>query len=100
VLTRMVMSERGKALTQRDAGELPLDQEWSHIVELDLVPAVTLGETQAAAIRREYGFKGNVLTVRVRQALLFYAIRRWRLDRPDSRLIISEQRVIETGRNK
>src|ERR1700681_3123011 len=63
VLTRMVMSERGKALTQRDAGELPLDQEWSHIVELDLVPAVTLGETQAAAIRREYGFKGNVLTV-------------------------------------
>ena len=49
---------------------------------------------------REYGFKGNVLTVRVRQALIFYAIRRWGLDRTDSRLIISEQRVVQTGPNK
>jgi hypothetical protein len=96
----MVVSGGGKALTQRDAGALPLDREWSHIVELELVPAATLGETQAAAIRREYGFKGNVLAVRVRQALLFYAIRRWGLDRADSRLVISEQRVIQTGRNK
>ena len=47
-----------------------------------------------------YGFKRNALTVRVRQALLFYAIRRWGLDRTDSRLTILEQRVIQTGRNK
>jgi predicted DNA-binding transcriptional regulator YafY len=100
VLTRMAVVESGKTLTKRDAGELPPDKEWSSVVELDLVPAATLGATQAAAIRREYGFKRNALTVRVRQALLFYAIRRWGLDRADSRLTISEQRVIQTGRHK
>ena len=100
VLTRMAVPGSGKALAQRKAGELPLDKEWSTIVEIDLVPAAKLGVTQAAAIRREYGFKGNVLTVRVRQALLFYAIRRWSLDRDDSRLIISEQRVAQTDRSK
>lgn len=100
VLTRMAVVGSEKSPTQRGAGELPPDSEWTNIVELNLVPAVTLGEAQAAAIRREYGFKGNVLAVRVRQALLFYAIRRWGLDRRDSRLIISEQRVIRTGPNK
>ncbi len=94
VFTRMTVPGSGKALVQRPAGGLPPDIEWSNVVELDLVPAAQHGDTQAAAIRREYGFKGNVLVVRVRQALLFYAIRRWGLDRPDSRLVISEKRII------
>lgn len=97
VLTRMAES---KTLTQRHASNLPPDKEWNNIVELDLVPSTALGKTQAAAIRREYGFKGKVLAVRVRQALLFYAIRRWGLDRKDSRLIILEQRTIPNDRNK
>ena len=80
----MAVAGSGKAHTQRHAGELPPDKEWNHIVELDLVPAATLGETQAAAIRREYGFKGNVLAVRVRQALLFYAIRLFDPSRKDT----------------
>ncbi|MEY2394092.1 MAG: hypothetical protein QOF94_437 [Acidobacteriaceae bacterium] len=94
VLTRMA-GGGAKGFPQRAADELPPDREWSNIVELDLIPATSLGVTQAAAIRREYGFKSDVLIVRVRQALLFYAIRRWGLDLPDSRLLISSQRVIE-----
>jgi hypothetical protein len=96
----MAVAGSGKALAQRQAGALPPDQEWNNVVELDLVPAAKLGETQAAAIRREYGFKGKVLAVRVRQALLFYAIRRWGLDRADSRLDILEQRVVQTDGKK
>jgi hypothetical protein len=94
VLTRMTVPSSAKSLQQRPGGELPLDQGWANMVELDLTPAASFGVTQAAAIRREYGFKDKVLTVRVRQALLFYAIRRWGLDRPDSRLSISSERFI------
>lgn len=94
VLTRMAGGS-AKAIPQRSAGELPSDLEWTNLVELDLVPSASLGATQAASIRREYGFKGDVLTVRLRQALLFYAMRRWDLDRPDSRLKVSVQRIIE-----
>lgn len=94
VITR-IASGGATAIRQRPAGELPEDVEWTNLVELDLIPSSLLGATQAASIRREYGFKGQVLTVRVRQALLFYAMRRWDLDRPDSRLTVSGQRVIE-----
>jgi hypothetical protein len=93
VLTRMAVPANAKSLQQRPAGELPIDQEWTNMVELTLTPVAALGAAQAAAIRREYGFKDEVLTIRIRQALLFYAIRRWGLDRPDSRLSISSERV-------
>ncbi len=96
VLTRMVVDAGGnKARGHRPAGDLPDDQEWLSFVEFELCPANSLGKAQAAAIRREYGFKGDTLTVRVRQALVFYAIRRWGLDRSDSRLEIASQRLIQ-----
>ena len=95
VLTRMAVPGGTKFMQERPAGKLPPDQEWNNTVELVLVPAASLGVTQAAAIRREYGFGRDALTIRIRQALLFYALRRWGLDRQDSRLVIKSQRVIE-----
>ena len=77
---------------------MPLDSAWKTFVELDLVPAPALGVAQAAAIRREYGFAKHTLTVRVREALVFYAIRRWGLDRRDSRLSIFAQRKVSQGK--
>jgi hypothetical protein len=99
VLTRMASISTGRrSNASRSAGDLPLDGAWTNFVELDLVPAPTLGIAQAAAIRREYGFEKDTLTVRVREALVFYAIRRWGLDRRDSRLSILEQRKVSQGK--
>lgn len=95
VLSRMAIPSGSKIIQERPAGDLPPDQEWNNAVELVLVPAASLSVAQAAAIRREYGFDQAALTVRIRQALLFYALRRWGLDRQDSRLSIKTQRIIE-----
>ena len=95
VLTRIMPPRDGRGARERPAGDLSPDTEWNSMVELVLVPSASLGVTQAAAIRREYGFSRDVMTVRVRQALLFYALRRWGLDRTDSRLSIKSQRVVE-----
>ncbi|MDZ4321763.1 MAG: hypothetical protein U1A07_23515, partial [Phenylobacterium sp.] len=49
-----------------------------------------LEENQKRAVCWDYGIDGE-LSVTVRRALEFYAIRRWGLDRPESRLSIIER---------
>jgi predicted DNA-binding transcriptional regulator YafY len=93
VIVRMSLPSERSA--DRAPGDLPPDREWKNFVELTLVPAESLGSAKAAAIRREYGFKKETFIVYVRQALLFYALRRWGLDRSDSRLSILSQRIVE-----
>lgn len=84
-----------KVLEARTSTDVPPDIAWECMVELDLGPAPHLGESQAVAVRREYGFTGKRMTVRVREALEFYAMRRWGLDRPDSRLRVVGRRLLE-----
>ena len=76
---------------------LPQDIAWNRFIELDLIPAPHLNALQAAAVRHEYGLVAECLTVRLREALEFYALRRWRLDQSDSRMIVSERRVVTDG---
>ncbi len=73
-----------------DAAELPLDAEWCSWVTLKLAPAPHLEENQKRAVCWDYGIDGE-LSVTVRRALEFYAVRRWGLDRPESRLGIIER---------
>ena len=70
--------------------ELPLDAEWCSWVTLKLAPAAHLEENQKRAVCWDYGIDGE-LSVTFRRALEFYAIRRWGLDRPESRLSIIER---------
>jgi predicted DNA-binding transcriptional regulator YafY len=65
---------------------LPPDRDWHTIARITLKPRQNLSNEQAAAVRREYAFDGDVLIVEVRKALEFYADRRWGLDRPEARL--------------
>lgn len=89
VLSRIALSadqvEAGVEVT-----ELPLDAEWCSWVTLKLAPAAHLEENQKRAVCWDYGIDGE-LSVTVRRALEFYAIRRWGLDRPESRLSIIER---------
>lgn len=82
-----VRIDPGSSFATRPApSPMPLDHAWYTIARIELVPAARLDAGQAAAVRREYGFKGETLIVETRKALEFYADRRWGLDRPDTRL--------------
>ena len=73
------------------AGDLPVDQHWRDKIELVLVPAAHLSPGQKASVRTEYGMQKGELRMSVPRALKIYALRRWGLDRPDSRLALVEE---------
>lgn len=73
-----------------ESGALPPDPDWDTWVSLTLAPALSLGANQRRAVCWDYGIEGHV-TVSVRRALEFYALRRWGLDRPDSRLVVVDR---------
>ncbi len=70
------------------AGELPADVEWNDVIELVLKPAPELSQTQKSTVIQEYAMNYGRLIVRIPKAMQLYAIRRWGLDRPESRLQI------------
>jgi len=65
---------------------LPGDEEWNTLARIFLKPKSDLSVEQADAVRREYGFVGELLCIETRRALEFYADRRWGLDQPHARL--------------
>lgn len=73
------------------AGDLPVDQDWEQNEELILVPAGNLSPEQKACVRREYGMRSGKLKMTIPKALKIYAMRRWGLDQPDSRLAIENE---------
>jgi hypothetical protein len=66
--------------------ELPTDDAWRQMVQVTLRPAANLSPAQVAAVEREFGMKKGLLQVRLPQAMLIYAKRRWGTDRPDARI--------------
>ncbi len=62
------------------------DRDWHGFVELEIAPHPGLTPAQAKAIALDYGLSKGGAKIRVRRALLFYALRRLGLDlRPDAR---------------
>ncbi|MBL0371909.1 hypothetical protein JJB09_07695 [Rhizobium sp. KVB221] len=76
----------GSSLKTRKLEELPFDRDWHTIARISLRPHRNLSQEQAAAVRREYAFDGDVLVVETRKAIELYADRRWNLDRDEARL--------------
>jgi len=56
------------------------DQEWHTSVTLEIGPHPALSDTQAKVIALDYGMRGGKTQIRVRRALLYYALRRLGLD--------------------
>ncbi len=75
-LGRMTGLRREGAATSR----AEQDAAWNRIVTLVLAAHPELGPEQAASVRADFGFPGETLEVRVREALVFYFKRRLRLD--------------------
>ncbi len=90
VLSRIALSEALMTEGHRTAPP-PIDLDWETWVTLWLAPATHLEDNQRRAVCWDYGITKGHLTVQVRRALEFYAMRRWGLDRPESRLSIIER---------
>ncbi len=65
---------------------LPDDEDWNTRARIWLQPKTGLAPEQAAVVRREFVFEGNLLCVETRKALEFFLDRRWGLNEPGARL--------------
>ncbi len=84
VLTRIAKVEDvGEAAEEHEL--LGADEQWSRIVEMELVPHP--GVKQPKAIEADYGMRDGALRIKARAALAGYVLRRWNVDAsPDHRL--------------
>jgi hypothetical protein len=96
VLGRMGKPKAGAAAHSRAQD----DSDWQTVVALKIAPHPRLTPAQAKAIALDYGIAKGNLTLKVRRALLFYALRRLGLDvRPDARPP-QEQHIVLVNRGE
>jgi hypothetical protein len=96
VLGRLSKPKAGGA-----AGAAPeKDTDWHTFVTLMIAPHPGLTPAQAQAIALDYGIRGNAAPVKVRRALLFYALRRLGLDVPPETRRPSEQHIVLLNRDE
>jgi len=74
------------------------DRDWQAFLALKIAPHPKLTPAQARAIALDYGMKGGVAVIRVRRAVLFYALRRLGLDVPENTRPPQEQHIVLLNR--
>lgn len=96
VLGRMTKPKPGPAAQSRPAD----DGDWQAFVALQIAPHPRLTPAQKKAIALDYGIVKGSATLKVRRALLFYALRRLGLDiAPDARPP-HEQHIVLVNRDE
>ena len=76
-LLSWILDIRGSRESETSADE---DRDWHSEVTLEVGPHPELSETQAKVIALDYGMRGGKAKIKVRRALLYYALRRLGLD--------------------
>ena len=71
VLGRLLQVQAGGASAIKAQDDL----EWSTLVELELVPHPDLSEAQRHGVEMDYAMQGGRVTIKCRQAMLFYTLR-------------------------
>jgi hypothetical protein len=75
------------------------DRDWNAFVELQIAPHPRLTPAQSRAIALDYGMGARGLArIRVRRALLFYALNRLGLDVPEDIRLPHEQHIVLVNR--
>jgi len=77
VLTRISKAQEIDS-SVNDCELLPADEQWSRIVELEMVPHP--GLAQPKSIEADYSMQEGVLRIKTRAALAGYVLRRWSVD--------------------
>lgn len=75
------------------------DREWHSEVTLEVGPHPDLSETQAKVIALDYGMRGGKAKIKVRRALLYYALRRLGLDTDPAARRPQEQQIVLLNRD-
>jgi hypothetical protein len=76
------------------------DRDWTTFIDLKIAPHPGLTAAQARAISLDYGLRGGSGTVRVRRALVFYALRQLGLDVAADARPAQEQHIVLTNREE
>lgn len=74
------------------------DQDWHTFATLEIGPHPALSDTQAMVIALDYGMKGGKAEIRVRRALLYYALRRLGLDTDPAARKPQDQQIVLLNR--
>lgn len=75
------------------------DEAWQEHVTLEIGPHPALSETQKNVIALDYGMRGGKAKIKVRQALLYYALKRLGLDTDPSARTPQEQQIVLINRD-
>jgi len=70
------------------------DSDWNAEVVLEVGPHPALSETQAKVISLDYGMRGGKAKIKVRRALLYYALRRLGLDTDPTARRPQDQQIV------
>jgi hypothetical protein len=89
------------ARIQKVSSELPTsinpteDRAWNTVVSVKIKPHPALPDGQKRAIELDYGMKNGSTTIESKQALLFYLLRRLRLEKENDAMPHEQQIVLE-----
>jgi predicted DNA-binding transcriptional regulator YafY len=96
LLSRM-LKIRGSRESDASAND---DSDWHSEVTLEVAPHPELSETQAKVIALDYGMRGGKVKVKVRRALLCYALKRLGLDTDPAARIPQDQQIVLINREE
>lgn len=94
LLSRM-LEIRGSRESEASAND---DRDWHSEVTLEIGPHPDLSETQAKVIALDYGMRGGKAKIKVRRALLYYALRRLGLDTAPAARSPQDQQIVLLNR--
>lgn len=94
-LLSRIIDIRGSRESEVSAGD---DRDWLSEVTLEVGPHPELLETQAKVIALDYGMRGGKAKIRVRRALLHYALRRLGLDTDPAARRPQDQQIVLLNR--
>jgi hypothetical protein len=94
-----VLGRIAKPKPAGQAGSKPeSDTDWRTFIELVIAPHPRLTSAQARAIAIDYGIRGRSTVLKVRRALLFYALKRLGLDVAPETRTPNEQHIVLVNR--
>jgi hypothetical protein len=96
-----VLGRLSKPKLGAPAGSAPKDdRDWTAFVTLAIAPHPDLTPAQSRAIAVDYGIRGRSASIKVRRALLFYALKRLGLDVPPGTRPPHEQHIVLVNRRE
>ena len=94
-LLSRILDIRGARESQTSADN---DRDWHSEVTLEVAPHPELSDTQAKVVALDYGMRGGKAKIKVRRALLYYALRRLGLDTDPAARSPQDQQIVLLNR--